>query len=405
MNIAIFIADSNGAFPVPAVKGGAVATLVEHLIKEGNKDNNNKLTIFSYYDKNAFNISKKYSNIEFIWIKRPMIIKAFDRILFKGIQVLRKNKKSISYATVFSLCWYILKCSIHLRKNNYDKVILENNIPIAWIIKLSRYTGDYYYHFHNIPRINAKCKDVFAKCKGMLCVSKFVASQIKSKENAIGPVREEQIKILYNCIDTEIFKIKDYDKCKKQIVEKYHLPVNKKIIVYVGRLSKEKGIDVLLQACKKLDREDYIVLIVGSFIQGVKAKDSYEDELLKLANDLKGKVYFTGYANQEDLPTIYAGSDVVVLPSMWDEPAGLTMVEAICCGANLITTKSGGIPEYITNDDAILLERNTIDRYMTFYVDQILTQCRHSKKNVDICNDKFSTINYYREFISILKNN
>lgn len=402
MNIAIFIADSNGAFPVPAVKGGAVATLVEHLIKEGNKDNNNKLTIFSYYDKNAFNISKKYSNIEFIWIKRPMIIKAFDRILFKGIQVLRKNKKSISYATVFSLCWYILKCSIHLRKNNYDKVILENNIPIAWIIKLSRYTGDYYYHFHNIPRINAKCKDVFAKCKGMLCVSKFVASQIKSKENAIGPVREEQIKILYNCIDTEIFKIKDYDKCKKQIVEKYHLPVNKKIIVYVGRLSKEKGIDVLLQACKKLDREDYIVLIVGSFIQGVKAKDSYEDELLKLANDLKGKVYFTGYANQEDLPTIYSGSDVVVLPSMWDEPAGLTMVEAICCGANLITTKSGGIPEYITNDDAILLERNTIDRYMTFYVDQILTQCRHSKKNVDICNDKFSTMNYYREFISIL---
>lgn len=402
MNIAIFIADSNGAFPVPAVKGGAVATLVEHLIKEGNKDNNNKLTIFSYYDKNAFNISKKYSNIEFIWIKRPMIIKAFDRILFKGIQVLRKNKKSISYATVFSLCWYILKCSIHLRKNIYDKVVLENNIPIAWIIKLSRYTGDYYYHFHNVPRINAKCKDVFAKCKGMLCVSKFVASQIKSKENAIGPVREEQIKILYNCIDTEIFKIKDYDKCKKQIVKKYHLPVNKKIIVYVGRLSKEKGIDVLLQACKKLDREDYIVLIVGSFIQGVKAKDSYEDELLKLANDLKGKVYFTGYANQEDLPTIYAGSDVVVLPSMWDEPAGLTMVEAICCGANLITTKSGGIPEYITNDDAILLERNTIDRYMTFYVDQILTQCRHSKKNVDICNDKFSTMNYYREFINIL---
>ena len=61
MNIAIFIADSNGAFPVPAVKGGAVATLVEHLVKEGNKDNDNKLTIFSYYDKNAFNISKKYS--------------------------------------------------------------------------------------------------------------------------------------------------------------------------------------------------------------------------------------------------------------------------------------------------------------------------------------------------------
>ena len=47
MNIAIFIADSNGAFPVPAVKGGAVATLVEHLVKEGNKDNDNNCLLYT----------------------------------------------------------------------------------------------------------------------------------------------------------------------------------------------------------------------------------------------------------------------------------------------------------------------------------------------------------------------
>lgn len=69
MNIAIFIADSNGAFPVPAVKGGAVATLVEHLVKEGNKDNDNKLTIFSYYDKNAFNISKNIQILSLFGLK------------------------------------------------------------------------------------------------------------------------------------------------------------------------------------------------------------------------------------------------------------------------------------------------------------------------------------------------
>ena len=108
-------------------KGGAVATLVEHLVKEGNKDNDNKLTIFSYYDKNAFNISKKYSNTEFIWIKRPMIIKAFDRILFKGIQVLRKNKNLFHNATVFSLCWYIIKMQYSFEKRIFMiKLFLEN---------------------------------------------------------------------------------------------------------------------------------------------------------------------------------------------------------------------------------------------------------------------------------------
>ena len=46
MNVAIIIADSNGAFPVPASKGGAVATLVEHLVEGANKDKNDRLTIF-----------------------------------------------------------------------------------------------------------------------------------------------------------------------------------------------------------------------------------------------------------------------------------------------------------------------------------------------------------------------
>lgn len=58
------------------------------------------------------------------------------------------------------------------------------------------------------------------------------------------------------------------------------------------------------------------------------------------------------------MPSIYQLGDVAVLPSMWDEPAGMTMVEAVVSGLPLITTNSGGIPEYIPNDLAILLDRD-----------------------------------------------
>ena len=52
MKICIFVADSNGAFPVPAVRGGAVQTLVDHLVFSNNNDDV-QLTIVSYYDECA----------------------------------------------------------------------------------------------------------------------------------------------------------------------------------------------------------------------------------------------------------------------------------------------------------------------------------------------------------------
>ena len=82
MKVAIFIADSNGGYPVPAVKGGAVSTLVEHLVKENNEKQLVEMTIISYYDEKAFEKAREYSNIEFKWIKQPWIVKKLDDISF-----------------------------------------------------------------------------------------------------------------------------------------------------------------------------------------------------------------------------------------------------------------------------------------------------------------------------------
>ena len=133
MKIGILIADSNGCFPVPATKGGAVSTLVESLVKENSKKNLCKLTIFSYYSEEAYEKSKSYTNVNFVWIKVPKYIKKLDNIVFYGMNKM-KTAKAISYKSIFSLIYYIKFVANYLRRHNFDKLVLENNVPLIWTI-------------------------------------------------------------------------------------------------------------------------------------------------------------------------------------------------------------------------------------------------------------------------------
>lgn len=357
MRVGIFIADSNGGYPVPASRGGAVSTLVEHLVSLNNEKRLLNLDIISIYDKRAEIRSRDYPNVHFIWIKSPKIFAFLDSILYDFVKIFCKRKKKISYKSLMSLAYYIISASKTLKKAKYDKVVLENNVPLAWIIKLSNYSGDYYYHLHNVPRINAKCKGIFEECKAFLCVSQFVADQICLPSNPIGPVQKSKVKILYNCVDTEKFYPCIANKDKNNIKVAYGFQPTDKVIVFVGRLSKEKGIDKLLAAVGRVEIEDIKVLIVGSFSHGANTYDNYQRYLHRLAEDLGDKIRFTGYVPQSQIPNIYRCADIAVLPSVWDEPAGLTMVEAMACGIPVITTCVGGIPEYV-GENGVLLERN-----------------------------------------------
>jgi glycosyltransferase involved in cell wall biosynthesis len=108
------------------------------------------------------------------------------------------------------------------------------------------------------------------------------------------------------------------------------------------------------------------------------------------------------------MPIIYKMGDIAVLPSIWDEPAGMTMVETIASGLPLITTNSGGIPEYISNECSIILDRN--DRLIDDIANSIKMlidnpsiremMIQNGKKLSEIYNLK----NYYKQFIKLITN-
>ncbi|MCQ2960135.1 MAG: glycosyltransferase family 4 protein [Bacteroidales bacterium] len=403
MKTAVFTADSNGAYPIPAVKGGAVQCLVEHLIKENNRQQLIDMTIVSFYNAEAERKSLEYPNVSFVWIRVPSLIKKLDTFVFFIIRKFFKKKKSISFRTIFSLLYFIVKSSSLLKRNHYDKIIIENNIPLAWIVRLSQYTGEVFYHFHNLPRTNAFCKSVFNTCE-YLCVSDFVADEIKKENSPIGPIQEEKVSVLKNCVDTELFTVKSFDvntiKCR------YGIRNDEKIILYVGRLSEEKGIDKLLESLRYVKSSNYKVLIVGSLIYGLAEKDQYQEYIEALACEYRDRIVFTGYISQSELPDLYNNADVAVLPSIWQEPAGLTMVEAMACGLPVITTQSGGIPEYVADCGFVLpinvdLPRNIAEKIDLLFSDAELRKTL-SEKAVKRVEENFTTEKYFENFCNAI---
>jgi glycosyltransferase involved in cell wall biosynthesis len=111
-------------------------------------------------------------------------------------------------------------------------------------------------------------------------------------------------------------------------------------VVYIGRLDPEKGVDVLLDAWKILSPptgEGQLLLV------GQAADDGYLHELESMAT---ATVTFLGL--RRDVVTPLHASDVTVVPSVYDEPFGRTVIEGLATGRPVVASRVGGIPEILS---------------------------------------------------------
>lgn len=122
----------------------------------------------------------------------------------------------------------------------------------------------------------------------------------------------------------------------KGVKKKYGLQ-GKSIVLFTGRLTKLKGVKYLIQAAKQIKGE---VCIVGGGPE--------MNELTNIVKQLRLKnVHFLGYFGKhqtEDLRELYYAADVFVAPSVWDEPLGLVILEAMAASTPVVVTRKGGIP-------------------------------------------------------------
>ena len=150
----------------------------------------------------------------------------------------------------------------------------------------------------------------------------------------------DKINVIPNGINLSNFTgiERDYDFRRQYAMD------NEKIILYVGRLVYEKGVQHLIAAMPKilLNYNDAKLIIAG--------RGGMMDELRAEASNLglNDKIYFTGYLNSKQVQQMYKCADVAVFPSTY-EPFGIVALEAMLAGVPTVVSDVGGLDEIVTH--------------------------------------------------------
>lgn len=342
MRIAIL---TSGGLPIPSVQGGAVENLIDFCLEYNDRHQLHDITVYSIYDpavKKHPACDSKINHYKYIKTN------GFVAKILKGIYLKIRGGHEYYH---YSVEYYFERVLWIIKRRRYDVIIVENRPGYA--LKLTGETtaklvlhqeNDY---LNNQTPHNQKIYDAYD-----LIIN--TSSYISKRVTTINP-NDSKCKTVLNGIDTKsFFSAKPFSRQLLGLDEKDF------IIVYSGRLTKEKGILELIQAIRQLNNANIKLLVIGADAYGANQRTTkFIQNLQDEAHIIQERVKFTGYIDYQEVASYLKMADIAVVPSMWEEPFGLTIVEAMAAGLPLITTRSGGIPE-ICEGVATIIERDNI---------------------------------------------
>ncbi len=338
-----------GRLPVPAVRGGAIETLLNNLLEFNEKIESFEATVFSEYDKEAQHASREYRHTHFIFIKRGGLYNAIN-IFFKLARKMWPSK--VSFLDIYMI-------ASRLKKLKPDRIIIEGSF--LKLLELRKFFPKeqliFRLHADLINRRSPEINRVLDSASLFMVASEFLRKRIEQYSGQEIPA----IRILRNGIKSD-FYVKISTAQKNVLFQRHGISLSKPIILYVGRITQSKGIlhllDALIQARKTIE---FHFLIVGSFGSGFGLGDE-ENEftsrmrgLIEINNDW---ISVTGFVNNSHLPAYYQIADILVVPSVCEDVSPLVINEALASGTPLIVTNAGGITEYVTSDCAMVIQRD-----------------------------------------------
>ena len=352
MKIAIL---TSGTMPVPAVRGGAVENLIDSYLEYNNQHRIHDITIYSIWHPDIKKHPALYSDVNhYQYIKMDTLWAKIKKAIYKRSHQDDYYQYTIEYFFEQAFC--------RLHHQDFDIIIVENR-P-GYVLKLkNRISTPCILHLHNdfLNTNTPQSTMIFSEFNRILCVSDYILNRVQK-------INPQQLKTLTvnNSIDC-----KRFIKATPMQREEHGISNKDFVIVYSGRLNKEKGILPLIQAVIKLQAIPHLkLLIIGASSYGVdKHTTSFVRQLEKEAESIRNQVIFTGYINYMQVPSYLKMADVAVVPSMWEEPFGLTVVEAMAAGLPLITTRSGGIPEICEGVATIVERENIVDNLAAAILD------------------------------------
>lgn len=326
--------------PVPAVQGGAVETLLTHLIRENERQGRLELLCASIPNPDAAKQAEQFRHTKMLYVARPKGHRRYWPMVF--------IERCFGVAAPYDPWYQKVQLALALELPPPDLIVAEGG-NLTQCSAISRMFGRRrcLAHLHGQTTCTPVMDDIYG---GVLALSEFIREDYL-KTSALD---RRYAYILHNCVDTDIFHPGEPSPALRADLG---FAPEDFVVLFCGRLEPDKGIHKLLEALGAVENPRIKLLIVGSPFFGRTQQSSFLRKLEQQARGLEGRVQFTGYIPNEALPAYYHLADVVCVPTLVEEAAGLVAVEAMACGRPVLATRSGGMPEYLAGSQAVLVDR------------------------------------------------
>ncbi len=341
---------SKKILPIPAVRGGAIETLVTTLLENNEIQQLAKFIVVSVYDEKA--AQTKYKNSTVYYFRddlcidskissalrgsrfRRLFLRALNKFIFRPF-----FKKNLHIADAWER-----QCLRIAKREKPDYAIIEGAFSPYLFLSVLEFVGQdrCFHHIHSALQSNP---DWLAVCPNVIGVSQFVLDFYHSNWPCGKRI------VIKNRINIDLF-----GRCISQDETQHFraslgLHPNDVACLYCGRFSQEKGVKELLESFALISNDKIKLILVGSPFFDTATSTKYSDDIVQAASSM-GNVSLLGYVPNCDLAVVYQSADILIIPSVCQEAASLAAIEGMASGVPIIATKSGGMHEYLSPECA-----------------------------------------------------
>ena len=363
MKIAIL---TSGILPIPAVQGGAVENFLEFFLEYNNIHQRHDITVYSIYNPKVKEHPALKSKVNhYYYIQTDSLWAKFRKRLF--------SKRHPDTYHHYSIDFFLYESLKHIRKQNFDAIILNNRPGYAEVLD-GKTNAKLVYNLYN-DKLNCTTRShqqIYDAASLVISTSDYISNRVRT----IGDYGNKCVTV-YSGIELDKFSSSITPRVSRKDLG---LSPSDFVLLFSGRVNKEKGVMELISAIQQLNQYPNIKLLIlgSSFFGNASKDDDFIQSLKQRAKNIKDRIIFTGFIPYEMMPDYLKISDVATIPSNWDDPFPTTVLEAQAMGLPIITTRRGGIPEEVTEENAILLD--TDEQFVDNLVKAILELFNHPEK-------------------------
>jgi starch synthase len=165
----------------------------------------------------------------------------------------------------------------------------------------------------------------------------------------VTPARPERVHVIHNGIDTTMYR----HVADTTALRRYGIDPDRPYVLFVGRITRQKGIVHLARAVPRIDPSAQVVLCAGAPDTPEIAREM-EEAVTAAERDRGGVVWIREMVPRDQVIQLYSHAAVFCVPSIY-EPFGIINLEAMACGVPVVASAVGGIPEVVVEGETGVL--------------------------------------------------